>query len=100
MTFRFSGLLLRFTEFQREASIDAATVGDALRALVEVRPGLKPVLLDGGGQVRGSHRLFLNGEQLLADGLARPVAGSDTVEILTGPGARPSRDRNAYRSDW
>lgn len=83
MTFRFSGVLLRFVNFQKEIPIEAATVGDGLELLVTKEPALKPVLFDDGGAVRATHRMFLNGEQLTSEQERTPVGPTDTVEILT-----------------
>lgn len=83
MTFRFSGVLLRFVNFQKEIPIDASTLASGLEQLVTREPQLKNVLFDDAGVVRATHRMFLNGEQLERDAVAAEVKPTDTVEILT-----------------
>ena len=83
MRFSFSGTLMRFVDFQREHAFEATTLAGALEALVAAYPQLRPVLYSSSGALRPTHRLFLNGEQVLSDELARPVGAADTVEILT-----------------
>ena len=83
MTFRFSGTLMRFVDFEREREIAAPTVAAALDALVAEFPALRNVLYTASGSLRTTHRLFLNGEQLMPDEIDRPVSKDDTVEILT-----------------
>jgi molybdopterin synthase sulfur carrier subunit len=83
MIFRFSGVLLRFVGFQKEMKIEAATLAEALTGLMAQVPTLKPVLMDGAGSVRKTHRIFLNGEQLttLDDNLK--LEATDCLEIIT-----------------
>lgn len=83
MIFHFSGTLLRFVDFQREIPVAAPTVKDGLVGLVQQQPQLRPVLFDGEGNVRATHRLFLNGEQMPSGSLESPVAESDRIDILT-----------------
>ena len=83
MKFVLSGNLLRFSKFQREIAIAAPTVAAGLTQLVGDVPELGPVLLDGTGQLRKVHRLFLNQDQLTSDQLSRPANENDEVMILT-----------------
>jgi molybdopterin synthase sulfur carrier subunit len=83
MKFVFSGNLLRFSGFRREVEIQASTVGQGLSELVTHCPALAPVLLDGQGQLRAVHRLFLNGEQLTGPELERAAQPDDEVTLLT-----------------
>lgn len=83
MKFILSGNLLRFSHFQREFEIVAQTVADGITSLVGNVPSLAPVLLDGAGQLRKVHRVFLNQDQLCGGELARSVGPNDEVMILT-----------------
>ena len=83
MTFAFSGVLLRFTGYQRQVTVEAATLGEALRALTQQLPALQPVLYDAEGAPRAVHRLFLNGEQLPDLDLTRPLVATDRIDDLT-----------------
>ena len=78
-----SGTLQRMAAYVREHEVDAATSREALALLAAKHPALGKVLLDGEGQLRGTHRVFLNSTQLSADDLDNPVASTDTLELLT-----------------
>lgn len=87
MMFRFSGALLRFTDYQKEVAVDAPDVQGALDALCTQRPVLRQVLFDGEGHLRAAHRLFLNGEQIataeLRSGATPRLGPDDQLEVLT-----------------
>ncbi len=83
MKFRFSGTLMRFVDFEREQDIAAPTIAIALDALVAKYPELRGVLFSASNTLRQTHRLFLNGEQVMANELDREVGDDDVVEILT-----------------
>lgn len=82
MTFRFSGPLLRFVSYEREVSIPAVDLRGAISGLLERHQALRPVLLTGEGEVRATHRLFLNGEPLTAPANP-PVREGDIVDLIT-----------------
>ena len=83
MRFVLSGNLLRFSGFRREVPVEAPTVQQGLWALVDGCPGLRSVLLDGQGRLRAVHRLFLNGDPLGPQELAREAKPDDEVTLLT-----------------
>ena len=66
MRFEFSGALYRFANYNREVEAQGSTLGECLDHLIEQYPPLGNTMLDTTGQVSGSHRLFLNGEQMTA----------------------------------
>lgn len=78
-----SGTLLRFVDYQKEISLEAMTVQDALIRLVEIYPKLRSSLYDGEGNVRRVHRVFLNDNLLLSEELNSPIENSDRLRILT-----------------
>lgn len=82
MMVRVSGALLRFTDYQRVISVDAPTVGAALVELAGEYQPLGKVLFDREGNVRATHSIFLNGDQLEPDQLASPAGDADCVELL------------------
>ncbi|WP_416971121.1 MoaD/ThiS family protein [Streptomyces sp. 4F14] len=82
MDVHFSGLLLRFTDYERTVSVQADTVGDAMEALRLRFPRLGPVLWDGNGDLRQVHRLIVNGEVVSVDA-AQPLLDTDRLEFLT-----------------
>ncbi len=81
MRFFLSGNLMRFANFQREVEVRAGTVQEGLEVLLAQHPSLREILLDGAGQVRGVHKLFLDGEPL--DSLAQAVSDRTEVAVVT-----------------
>jgi sulfur-carrier protein len=83
-----SGALVRFADYTKEVDVEATTVAEGIECLTARYPDLKAVLLDGDGQVRRTHQLFLNGQQVERGeyplGTA-PVgcADADTLFVLT-----------------
>ena len=83
MLIRLSGTLLRFTDYQKELRIDAPTLKEGIDQLAAQFPEVGKALFDKTGQVRASHRLFVNGELVEKDTVGRAVGGEDVVDILT-----------------
>ncbi|MGI5239291.1 MoaD/ThiS family protein [Dactylosporangium sp. CA-139066] len=83
MVIRFSGLLLRFVDYQRTVTLPACTLGEALALLESSHPRLRPVLQDNTGRLRGTHRMFVNGELVPRPTDATPLDDNDEVEFLT-----------------
>lgn len=82
-TIILSGNLRRFADFNGEVTIDAPTVGDSFDALYAQYPELKKVLVDGEGNVRRAHRVFLNDEIIETDGYGQDVDRRDTIVVIT-----------------
>ena len=85
MTLRFSGTLLRHVDYEREIELDVVTLRDALDTVVERHPSIRASLLDGEGNLRAVHRVFLNSEPMGrgADLSAVAVARADVVDVVT-----------------
>lgn len=83
MIFHFSGLLLRFVDYERTVTISAANLGEALGLLRERYPRLKPILWDRSGQLTQVHRLIINGKMIADPSEETALAESDRVEFLT-----------------
>lgn len=83
MVIRVSGTLLRFTDFQKEIRIDAATLKEGIARLVEQYPDMGKALFDKLGQLRASHRLFVNGSQVAKGDIGRSVVEEDIIDIVT-----------------
>ena len=83
MRLRISGALLRFTDYRSAIDVEAPTVEAALLQLADAHAPLRKVLFDREGRVRATHKIFLNGEQLAPDQLARPTGASDQVDLIT-----------------
>lgn len=61
----------------------ASTLGEALAHLEVSHPRLRPILQDNTGSVRGTHRMFVNGELVPHPTHAMPLGEHDDVEFLT-----------------
>ena len=83
MNIVLSGNLRRYTDFEGEVELNAASISEALDALVVKFPDLKPVVYDGDGNLRGVHRLYLNGDVLEREDTNRDLAPTDELGILT-----------------
>jgi sulfur-carrier protein len=79
----FSGLLLRMVGYERTVDVEAATLGAAIAAAETRYPLLKTVLRDGDGELRRTHRIFINGELDPLARLSTELRDSDEVEFLT-----------------
>ncbi|MFF2412027.1 MoaD/ThiS family protein [Streptomyces sp. NPDC058092] len=83
MIVKVRGVLLRFTNYENDIDVGGATVRDGLIALTERYPNLAEVLLDRDGDVRPTHLIALNGEQLSRSELDQEATGDDRVDIVT-----------------
>jgi sulfur-carrier protein len=83
MILRISGTLLRFTDYQKELRFEAATLKDGIDQLAQQYPEVGKALLDKQGNIRASHRLFINGDAVERNDMGRAMAGEDIVDILT-----------------
>ncbi len=84
------------TDGEAEVSVDAATVGDALRALAERHPATRDQLFSPEGELNRYVNVYLNDEDVrVLDGLETRASDADTVVILPamagGLGARAFR---------
>lgn len=62
---------------------DAATVGDALDALLDAHPALAARVLDEDGDLRGHINLLRNGQDVReAEGLDTPVDDDDELALF------------------
>ncbi|GAA1943775.1 hypothetical protein GCM10009837_82270 [Streptomyces durmitorensis] len=82
-TLRFSGLLLRFVDYERTIISHAPVLGDAIAEVEDRFPRLRPILRDGEGRMRATHRVFINGELSRGAGLTTPLHEDDDIEFLT-----------------
>jgi molybdopterin converting factor small subunit len=83
MKFILSGNLLRFADFRRDITVTAPTLGEGIEELTQQHPQLRPMVLDGAGRVRGTLRVFLNGEQLASVSMAHAIGEGDEITLLT-----------------
>jgi molybdopterin synthase sulfur carrier subunit len=83
MLIRLSGTLLRFADYQKELRIDAPTLKAGIDQLAAQFPEVGKAIFDKTGQLRASHRVFVNGDMVERKDIGRPVAGEDVVDIMT-----------------
>ena len=66
-----------------EVTVDASTVGEALKALDAAHPGFGERLFDGDGKLRRFVNVFVADEDIrFLDGLETPVEDGTTVSII------------------
>ena len=83
LTIRIPTQLRTFTGGAGEVQVEAANVGDALKALDAAHPGLADRLFDDSGQLRRFVNVFLADEDVrFLEGLATPVAEGQTLSIV------------------
>ena len=83
LTIRIPTQLRTFTGGSGEVQVEAASVGDALKALDAAHPGLADRLFDESGQLRRFVNVFLADEDVrFLGGLSAPVKDGDTVTVL------------------
>ena len=63
---------------------DGVTVRQAVNALVEAQPVLRPHWLDDTGELRAHVHVFVNGEdvQMLPDGVETPLRSVDVLDFF------------------
>ncbi|HEY8209566.1 MAG TPA: MoaD/ThiS family protein [Myxococcaceae bacterium] len=83
MVIRLSGTLLRFADYQKEVRVDAPTLKEGISHLGTQYPDVGKALFDKLGQLRASHRLFVNGDLVGKADMGRSVGGDDIVDIVT-----------------
>ena len=63
--------------------VDAATLGDALRAAFAAAPALERYVLDEQGHVRKHVAVFLNNEMIASrSNMALPIAVEDNIMVI------------------
>lgn len=83
--------LRRFTQEQREVTIEGETVGEALRRTVERHPSLERHLYTEDGKLRSFVNVFLNDDDIRhLDKEDTRVADGDRISIIPSiAGGRP-----------
>jgi molybdopterin synthase sulfur carrier subunit len=83
LTIRIPTQLRTFTGGSGEVEVEAASVGDALKALDAAHPGLADRLFDDSGQLRRFVNVFLADEDVrFLGGLDTPIAEGQTLSIV------------------
>jgi len=80
---RIPSPLCPYTDNLQEIEVAASNVGEALVALTELYPGLKPHLYDENGSLRAYVNIFLQQEDVRnLRGQATPLTGDDRLMII------------------
>lgn len=75
--------LRRFTSDAGEVSVEAGTVGEALRRTVEAHPSLERHLYSDDGRLRSFVNIFLDDEDIRhLDGEGTALAGGEHIAII------------------
>ncbi len=75
--------LRKFTAGQEEVEVEASTVGEALTALVEDHPDIKPKIMSDDGEVRRFVNIFAGDEDIrFQDKLETVLEEGDQVSIV------------------
>ena len=85
IVFHIPGPLREFTSGQSRVDIgdSLATVGDALRVLWTMYPGVRDRVATEQGQVREHINIFVGNEDVrYTGGLATPIAAGDEISIV------------------
>jgi len=83
LTIRIPTQLRSLTGGSGEVDVEAANVGEALKALDAAHPGLADRLFDDNGQLRRFVNVFLADEDVrFLDGLDTPVGAGQTLSIV------------------
>jgi molybdopterin synthase sulfur carrier subunit len=83
LTIRIPTQLRTFTGGSGEVEVEAASVGDALKALDAAHPGLADRIFDNSGELRRFVNVFLADEDVrFLEGLATPIADGQTLSIV------------------
>ena len=82
-TVKIPPILRQHTDGDPEVEVGGASVGEALRALVDAHPGTERQLFSEGGELNRYVNVYLNDEDVrVLDGLQTPATDTDTVVIL------------------
>ena len=80
---RLHGVFSEFAGGVRHATVDAATIGEALDALARLHPELRERLRDEHGRVREHVGIFANAERMAALGGERAaLRDGDTLHVV------------------
>ena len=77
-----SPYLQYFINGVKTTEVDGSTVGDCLKHLVEQFPTIEKRLVDINGNLLKYCVIFVNGECIYPEGLAKPVKDGDELSII------------------
>jgi molybdopterin converting factor small subunit len=65
----------------RQIDVTGSTVGECLDALLKKHPELKPRVFSRQGKLPKGLNIYVNGENVNRDPLAKPVRDGDTIHL-------------------
>jgi molybdopterin converting factor small subunit len=75
--------LRAFTERKAEVALEARTAGEAVEALAEIYPDIRPHLFDEAGQLRSFINLYVDGKNVRGrGGLDAALADGETLTLV------------------
>ncbi|MFC1987572.1 MoaD/ThiS family protein [Chloroflexota bacterium] len=74
--------LQSFTNDTEVVEVDGNTVGECLKHLVEQFPGIEKMLFTQNGKLLSYVGIYINGEDVYPEELAKPIKASDDFYIL------------------
>jgi molybdopterin converting factor small subunit len=74
-------LLQTLADGNKRIDVSGGTVGECLEEMIERYPGLKGRLFTRGGKIAGGLNIYVNGEGVYPDALARPVKDGDKIHL-------------------
>lgn len=72
----------RYSHKKLNFTVEARTVGEALRELGKQSPGLKKLLLDKEGKLSHAFDVYVNGESAYPQTMTKPVKDGDKLNIV------------------
>ncbi len=71
------------TQGQKTVEVRGTSVGEALKHLVDMYPGLENKIFDKKGNLQKYIEIYLNGESAYPNELAKPVKDGDEIQVVT-----------------
>jgi hypothetical protein len=71
----------RYTGGRDAVAVDGSTVGECLKTLVEIHPGLETQLFEGPGRLKKTVEIYLNLQSTYPEELAKATGDGDVLHI-------------------
>ena len=71
----------QYTQGREQVEVEGRTIGECLKALVDLYPSLSNTLFYKNGQLRNHFEIYLNAESAFPDELKKPVSDGDEITI-------------------
>lgn len=72
-----------FTDFKTELQVNAGTVGEAMDTLMNIYPGLKPLIYTYWGLLSANILIYLNDDEIFTlQGMDTPLHDTDRILLV------------------